>query len=235
MRKTIIVLLLAMAVIWMFQHPDDLRSYSGKVSRWAGDAFTRLADQWSPKPKKEAEPWRSPPPDPPQIDSIALPPPEGFYCLRQPVRFAFPGGSQVIAAGSEVRMIGQGNGKVVLTDGVGQVTVDVSVVTRDPVEIHALKHQHLVAERQMAAASLAQKQQMIREIDTKLGNLRHELKVVTEKENIARLQGRSPGLGTSPDFIRATIARLERQKMALQAEASPAPPQTVPQGNPLPQ
>ncbi|MFZ4766728.1 MAG: hypothetical protein ACOYMN_17385 [Roseimicrobium sp.] len=205
MRKSIIILLVAGAAFWMFQHPNELRLYSGQVFRSASFFLTKYANEFAPIEEK-------------QLDRIELepPPPEGVYCIRQAIRFSSVAGAvTILPVGAEARKIGEGNGKLVLTDGTGQAIVDSSLVTRDPLEIQALREQHTSRTMQVASHHQTQSLGTISVLDAKISSLQAELKQALEREAFCKARGIASGMGTSPDFIRSELMRYERQRAAI--------------------
>lgn len=236
MRKTLLVLLLAMAVIWMFKHPDDLKRYSSSALRSASQYLASLADDAPAAPSKAgsqdqadggAPPGSPPPPAPPL--------PEDVYYLLQPVRFTSASGSTLHPAGTPVRRTGGGNGKLMVTDESGNAVVEPSVLTRDPEVIARLAHRTAEDFAARTSSENSKITQQIQEIDAKLVSLKSELNAILERDALARKQGRKVVFATSEAFVRSNITMLEKRRAELLALRPVVTPPVPPIGGAGPQ
>jgi hypothetical protein len=206
MRKLLLLLIVAAATIWMFRHPDDLRSHSTVVFAKISHFFSSLAGQ--PDEVTNAQTTR-------QL-------PDGVYCLTQPVQLTFPGGTTIQRAGALVRKTGDGgNGKVLVTDEVGNAVVSISMLTRDPVLMANLNQNSLEpGPRPMAVTTATSGTKQLQEIDIKLASLRAELASIQERDRLAQRTGRKVHFATTESFVVSAITSLERLRAQLVAQNS---------------
>jgi hypothetical protein len=211
MRKLLLLLLTAAAVIWMYQHPEELRSKSTATCAKISQFFGSLAGEFTA--------------------GNGLTPsnlPDGVYCLTQPVRFTYSGGATMQPVGALVRKTGDGgNGKVLVTDEVGNAVVDVSMLTRDPALVTRLAQMNAApapSQAMTASANAAATAKQVQEIDAKLASLRSELASIQQRDQLALAKGRQLHFATSDAFVRSAIRSLEvtRAKLIAQNSSPPA-------------
>jgi hypothetical protein len=230
MRKLFLLLLVALATVWMFKHPDDLRRHSKMVFAKLSDYFGSLAGkEKETEENAEEELVEYVPGERPSISKArpsAVPQelPDGVYCLTQPVRFDHEGGPVVQPAGTLVRKKGEGgSGKVLVTDEVGSAVIDASLLTRDPEVVARYARDLAAAEQSRQALSETATRQKLLEIDAKLASLKAELVAIQQRDAAALKQGRKVSFATSENFVRATILSLEKTKATLLASQKPPP------------
>jgi hypothetical protein len=207
MRKLLLLIIVAAAGIWMFQHPETLRSKSTQVFAKISQYFASLAGT----------------PAPAALDSApAADLPNGVYCLTQPVRFTSAADSTLVPAGALVRKTGEGNGKMVVTTEMGSALVDASLLTRDPVLVARLTGEIISRDKGVEGASHSATKRRLSEIDAQLASLREELQSIQRRDREARKFGRKVTFATSEAFVRSTITKMERLRIEL-LESQPPP------------
>lgn len=207
--RIVIWLLVAAALVWIWQNPDQVRTFGEKAQQWIGSQSRAVADKLAPQPGSQDKEGAAP-----SAPAMA----EGIYVLKQNFTFAGTGGSISWRAGTELREVGRGNGKSVVTDGVNQTSVDSSALTREPTEIAAVREQI----RKQAEENMRQNVHAIelelREIDAKIPTLQAELKRI----QMVKLRGGPPQFGTDENFLHLSIQRLEARKSTLNQMLSKA-------------
>jgi hypothetical protein len=218
--KLVFWLLLAAMLIWAWQNPEKVRDAGDNASKWVGEKSRWIADKWDPQP----------PPPPVVVTEPAEPRlpelPEGVYLLRQEVLVSTGKGVVKWPAGSSVRMLGEGAGKALVSDGVNQTTVDPSLLTRDEAE-RKVYYQKMEAANAGQATSAARALEMeLAELDAKIAKLQQE------KRNAAAMRAANGGVqpfGTSEEFLDLSIKRAEERKSEIYKTLgrTPAPARSV--------
>lgn len=228
MRKTLIVLVIAVIGYWAYQHPDEVKQHSTKFFRSASQFFASLAgDKTKPDENSTSFPGTTQVVDGsgnPQTRPVMSVPPEGVYYLLQPVRVTSNSGSTLLPAGAWVKKAGEGNGKILITDGTGNAMVDTTMLTRDPAAINALAQRTQAEARSRMTAENAKVQQLIQEIDAKLSALRIELHSIRERDLLAAKTGTKVTFATTENFVQSNITMLEKRKAELLKQLPPPPP-----------
>ncbi|WP_147263630.1 hypothetical protein [Roseimicrobium gellanilyticum] len=196
--KYVFWLLLAALGIWAWQNPEKVRDAGDNAAKWIGEKSRMIADKWDPKA-----------PEAPVVEAPLPELPEGVYVLRQDVIVATGKGTVKWAAGTSIRKLGEGAGKILVSDGVNQTTVDLSLLTRDQAERRAFykKLEALNAGQAMSAARTLEAELI--ELDAKI------VKMVQEKRSIAAARAINGGLqpfGTTEEFLDLSIKRAEDRK-----------------------
>lgn len=211
--KLIFWLLLAAMLIWAWQNPERVRDAGDNASKWVGEKSRWIADKWDPQP---------PPPPPVVAAEPRLPElPEGVYLLRQEVLVSTGKGVVKWPAGSSVRMLGEGAGKALVSDGVNQTTVDPSLLTRDEAE-RKVYYQKMEAANASQATTAARALEMeLAELDAKIAKLQRD------KQNAAAARAANGGVqpfGTSEEFLELSIKRAEERKNEIYKTLGRNPP-----------
>ncbi len=128
--------------------------------------------------------------------------------IRRTMRFGTNEGLMTWNAGTVVKEVGSGGGKLLVSDGIYQTTVEAVILTRDPREVQEIRKSLEAATQQQAMQDVQGLESELREIENRLSSLRIELR---------RIQaGSAPGapasFGTKEEFVRLVIERLERRK-----------------------
>lgn len=215
MRKTLLVLILAAVVVWMFQHPDELQEYSNKVFRETSKFFGRMAGDAGHEESPEAAAHGS---DELVIEAL----PENTYCLLQPVRISNAGTSTLLHAGTLVQKTGEGGGKFVISDGTGTTIVEAGMLTRDPAVIRGMMQRLAAAGAAKDSAAQSRVQQQIQEIDGRLMALRAELNSIRTRDREAAVLKRRVHFSTSESYVQSNITMLEKLRAEL-IKQTPAP------------
>jgi hypothetical protein len=202
MRKLLLLIIVAAAGIWMFQHPETLRSKSTQVFAELSQYFASLAGNPAPVTLESAP---------------AAELPNGVYCLTQAVRFTSAADSTLVPAGALVRKTGEGNGKVVVTSEMGSALVDATALTRDPVLVGRFTAEINSREKNFEGASQSASKRRLSEIDAQLASLKEELESIQRRDREARRLGRKITFATSEAFVRSTITKMERLRLELLA------------------
>lgn len=212
MRKTLLVLALAAAVVWMFQHPEELQEHSAQLFRSASKFFGQLAgENTSGTAETSAPAW---------IAEL----PEDVYCLLQPVRVSSGGSSSLLSVGAMVQKTGEGSGKMVITDGTGTAVVEVGMLTRDPAVINQLMQKLTAGMQARGSAERSNIQHRVQEIDAKLSSLREELHVIRMRDYAAAKGRRRVTFETTESFVQSNITMLEKMRTELLKQLPPPPP-----------
>jgi hypothetical protein len=228
MRKLLLVLLVGAAIIWMFKHPDELQTRSKDVFAKLSGYFGRLAGEEKPS-GASASGVNGVTPSAEIAVSEPQEMPDGIYCLTQPVRFTFANGSTVRTAGAMVRKTGEGgNGKMLVTDEVGTAVVDASLLTRDPVMVARLSQEAAAVEQNRDSANQTASKQTLAELDAKLASLRAELLSIQRRDLEASRKGRKIRFATTEEFVRSTMATLEKRRAEILATQKPVAPPPAP-------
>lgn len=212
MRKTLLVLILAAAVVWMFQHPDELQEYSTKVFRQTSKFFGKMAGDVEPETASQEQGLGG---------KVMEELPENTYCLLQPVRTSSGGSSTLLSVGTLVQKTGEGGGKIVISDGTGSAIVEAGMLTRDPAVIQGIMQRLAAAGAARDSAEQSQVQQRIRDIDSKLTALRSELSAIRARDEAALKFKRKVHFSTSESFVQSNITMLEKMKAELLKQSPP--------------
>ena len=209
MRKFLLLLVFIGLVtfIWAYKYPDNFSSVTGNLSRYVGEKLLHLSNQ----NLKET------------VAPKLAPVPEGLFVLTERINIPFASGGGFLEVGTEVRKVGEGNGKIVISDGVRQLIVDGSKITRDAYEIRALKQRQLENANAMARQAREQAAENIRLVEAKIASTRNELAMSELQEKQARASGNPTPYGVNSSFLRNTLIRLETEKKKLEAQATGRP------------
>jgi hypothetical protein len=219
--KTVFWLLLAALLILAWQNPDKVRSYSDVASKWIGEKSRWVADKWDPVEKvADEEGGESTPPD-----VVIQELPEGMFVLLQDVMISTKTDTVRWRAGTSVRKLGEGGGKILVSDGVNQTTVDQSILTRDLQERKALyrrlqavtagqaKQQALELERELAA------------VESKILSLQNEKRQLTIQ--IRENNGRERPMTTETEFLDLAIKTQEQRRLEIYKRLGRSTPQML--------
>ena len=215
MRYVFWLLLIAL-LIWGWQNPERVRSTSDTVMKWTGEKSRWVADKWAPLP----------PPPPPPAPVVVEPPlpdlPEGVFLLRQEVIVSTGQGTVKWIEGTAVRKIGEGAGKVLVSDGINQTTLDDSMLTRDPQERKALYKKMEVAKGAEAKKATAALETELAAVEAKISSLQ------SEKRQLAMRRAQQPTLGDPGDeFLDRAIQREEDHRKDLYKQLGRSAPKMV--------
>jgi hypothetical protein len=219
--KNVFWLLLAALLIWGWQNPERVRSTGDTVSKWVGEKSRAIADKWAPLP----------PPPPPEPEPATAGParpllpelPEGAYLLKQPVTVATGRGTVIWPMGLTIRKLGEGAGKVLVSDGENQTAVDAAIITRDPQERVQLEKLVAEANALKAKADSQTLERELAEVEGKISSLKAELnQVMTARQQL----GRAP-FGTNEDFLKMSITRHEERRAEIYKLLGRAAPRMV--------
>ncbi|QIF04811.1 hypothetical protein [Roseimicrobium sp. ORNL1] len=224
--KTVFWLLLAALLILAWQNPDKVRSYTGVASKWIGEQSRWVADKWDPVDKAEGEGNESGGAGTSSTNDVVLQElPEGMFVLLQDVMISTKTDTVRWRAGTSVRKLGEGAGKILVSDGVNQTTVDQSILTRDLQQRKALyrrlqevtagqaKQQALELERELAA------------VESKILSLQNEKRqlAIQLKEN----NGRQRPMTTEQDFLDLAIKTQEQRRLEIYKQLGRSTPQML--------
>jgi hypothetical protein len=208
MKKLLFVLVLTAGFVWCWQNPALVRTYAAKASHEAGMFLLNLfEDEKLPDPALAIS---SGPPGPSQ-------PPENIYYTRERITFGTYPDNKTLSAATQVRKVGEGNGRFMVESEHGRLVVDPAKLTRDPQEIAHLTSLAATPKPvdQNAVRSL---QSEIETIDRKIAETKSELKSKEAAENAAKATGTSAPLGTNSLFLKNSITRLDAQKALLRKQ-----------------
>jgi hypothetical protein len=197
-KKLLILVLILLPVIWWSRDPQAARLQTAQCLRLIAVKSVGFADKLDPPP----------PVDPDEALAASLP--EGVYLLRQDVTAKFQPVPGIIVKGSQVRVLGEGNGKKIITDGIREAVIDADLLTREPAEVGELtkvaqaeRDAQLSRQRAELKASLAQ-------VQSKIESFKLELDAVRLRDSQSRESGKkNPQYGTQAEFLLTEIRRQE--------------------------
>ncbi len=213
--KIVFWLLLAALLIWGWQNPDKVRNTGDTVSKWVGEKSRLIADKWAPLPPPPAEPQRVEP---------ALPElPEGVFLLRQDVMIATDKATVKWLAGTSIRKLGEGAGKVLVSDGVNQTTLDPALLTRDPEERKVLYRKVEEAKASQTRMTAQALESELAQVEAKIASLQAEKRQVG---SMRTLNGQ-PAFGTPEEFLDLAIKRQEERRNEIYKSLGRSAPRMV--------
>lgn len=224
--KMVFWLLLAALVILAWQNPDKVRSYGDVASKWIGEKSRWLADKWDPIEKAEGEGDEQGGSGSSTTSDVALQElPDGMYVLMQDVMISTKTETVKWRAGTSVRKLGEGGGKILVSDGVNQTTVDQTILTRDLQERKALY-------RRLQAVSSGQAKQQALELERELAAVESKiLSLQNEKRQLAiqlkENNGRQRPMTTEQDFLDLAIKTQEQRRLEIYKQLGRSTPQML--------
>ena len=106
MKNLLIILLLALPVVWWVENPSEASGLVSKTTEWSKSVAARLLSHQG----KQAD----------SSDRVQIPKnvelPIGVYVLRESITAKFLPASGTIAKGTKVKIVGEGEGKKLVTD-----------------------------------------------------------------------------------------------------------------------
>jgi hypothetical protein len=200
--KIVFWLLLIALLIWGWQNPEKVRSTSDTVMKWTGEKSRWIADEWAPLPPP-------PPPADPETAVPSLPElPEGVFILRQDVMIATGKTTVKWLAGTSIRKLGEGAGKVLVSDGVNQTTLDTALLTRDPEERKALYRKVEAAKASQTRMAAQALESELAQVESKIASLQAEKRQLVT----TRTLNGQPTFGTPEEFLDLAIKRQEERR-----------------------
>jgi hypothetical protein len=179
------------------------------------ETFYSLADKWAPQAGEVAP-------------RVLLPLPEGIYVLRDTLPTTSDSGANLMSLGTEVRIVGEGNGKLVLTDGIDRVLVERSMITKDPKEAYELKQKAAKLKSMLTSESRTALQHRLDGVIADIKRLESELRIVQQRDAVAKANGTAVKLGTDAGFLQVQITREEAKAVVLRQQLHALPAATTP-------
>jgi hypothetical protein len=219
--KIVFWLLLAALAIFAWQNPDKVRGYGDIASKWIGEKSRWVADKWDPIETEDENGHGGAATSEVVLQEL----PEGMFVLLQDVMISAKGETIQWRAGTSVRKLGEGGGKILVSDGVNQTTVDQSILTRDPQQRKALY-------RRLQAATAGQAKQQAQSLERELAAVESKiLSLQNEKRGLmAQLKennGKERPMTTDSDFLDLAIRTQEQRRMEIYKQLGRSTPQML--------
>lgn len=217
MRKFVIFLLVVGAGYWVYKNPEETRRKAGTALKTAGTYIYNLSNKWLTEDRSHES--ASFVPTEPSLNELA----EEVYVLKQPLSYTSSTGPAFIPAGAELRKVGEGNGRLVLSHDGGQVVVEAHQVTRDPMEAVAIRKRTAQTHNHAVSQGLARLQTELNQVLAEITTTKKELADLEKRDAAARAMGRPIHMKTSTDFVRTKLVRLEGRASELRTEMTASP------------
>jgi len=212
MRRLVIFLLVVGAAYWVYKNPDESRMKVGQATRAAGTYIYNLSNKLLAH-ESDAKPASFVNSEPALQDL-----PSDVFVLKESVPNMSSTGAPFIAAGTELRKVGEGNGKFVLSHPDGQVVVDASKLTQDPVEVVTIRKRVAQVVNTRVSQSHSKLEHELSQVNAEIQATKIELLNIQKRDALAKAQGRAIHMKTSEDFVRTKLVRLEGRAADLRAQ-----------------
>ncbi|TLD68985.1 hypothetical protein FEM03_20200 [Phragmitibacter flavus] len=159
MKKIIIILLIAGAIVWSMDNKEQVDEYSRKTKRWLDQtilgekASINDADPETDIPDSNDKPGLTSSDKPPgsvpsfasgnRLEDTSLP--DGIYFTKERISLVTETGIKAIAKGVRVEKIGESEGNFLISDGKVQISSAPHLLTRNSSEIAKLLEQTVKA------------------------------------------------------------------------------------------
>lgn len=215
--KKVFWLLLAALLIWAWKNPEKVRNSKDIASKWVGENSRWLADKLAPVEGGESKLSSHP--------GMAQELPEGMYVLLQDVMISTKTDVVKWPAGTSIRKLGEGAGKILVSDGVNQTTVDASILTRDLQDRKAL-YKRIESNLNGQAKQNAQNlERELAAVEAKILSLQSEKRKIQlerqENPNKARM------MSTDPNFLELAIKAQEERRLEIYKQLGRSTPQML--------